>query len=784
MSTSQKRKTKESDITSLSTNDAAVLARAYLQAAMKEYESLLGGTLQDCKRSYRAFAEQISTIAGRHGIEIGSPGPLDNAPKAKNYVDSMLKQPYTENIKNLLQQVRSVLDEKKTPTPQVPLKVAEGFLLELDNVTRKGLSEEQRQFRQDLESSVTPSSAAKEKEKDKDSAHRTVYSQPFSAELLCPNWHLHNKGFQRAVDEGTNTGFSGVFCTPETRFNDRMKIPLLKACGDAKVDVKSHASFEADTAVVADYVVRLMSNLDFYPLLLELKTDDSEPTQDAAKAQVLEYASRAIKSAGPEWRDLKGYLFPFAITVCGQNVSVYACTLGDEVHGKEAFPSVLHTKLCDTKLEKLGNVIAWLLDEEHMAHYENISAIAQGKGSGLTSIPEHGDNRDSSAASGGASDNSNSGNGGTNDSADGGVQNEEERDKAATQTDTADNGKEGHQRQQLAVTKAARARSAKVATRYEMCVYKGDEDTVTVALVNGEVLKVCGGHEIGAAKEASNEREGWELVYPEETVKVHERSRPVFACPDLSNHITGAGTDGKKALHGTGIKDEAGLAAAAEYLLRLSKRDLCHRDIRSHNILRNGCIVDFGFLCKARSRDEAQTPPSSLPESYSTRLRERPRKWLLHHDAEAIPAKVVLDWESLLFAYVFSSTSLSDAMYRLLEGKAFLLQWLEAKLTKLDKDEKKETAALQDKSDDDKKKETAALQDKLDKDDKKKETAALQDKSDDDKKKETAALQDKLDKDDKKKETAALQDKSDDDKKKETAALLRNIMQHIACAYF
>ncbi|EGD73212.1 kinase subdomain-containing protein [Salpingoeca rosetta] len=733
MSTSQKGKTKEPELmTSLSTNDAGVLARAYLQAATDEYNNLLGDAQLGPDSDYQTSVEQIKTIAAKYKLKAF---PLSPKSEAQQYVKSLLEKPFTDNIKDLLQQVRSVLDET-TPTPQVTLRVAKGFLKKLDNVTRKGLSEEQRQFRQDLESSVTPSSAAKEKEKNKDSAHRTVYAQPFSAELLCPNWHLHNEGFQRAVDQGTKRGFSGVFCTPETRFNDRMKIPLLKACGDAKVDVKSHASFEADTAVVADYVVRLMSNLDFYPLLLELKTDGSQPTQDAAKAQVLEYASRAIKSAGPQWRKLKGYLFPFAITVCGQNVSVYACTLGDEVHGKEAFPSVLHTKLCDTKLEKLGNVIEWLLDKEHMAHYENIAAIAQGKGSGLTSILEHRVCNVSSTADGGARNNS--GNGDTNDSADGDVQNEEERDKAATQTDTADNGKEGHQRQQLAVTKAARARSAKVATTYEMCVYKGDEDTVTVALVNGEVLKVCGGHEIGAAKEASNERKGWQHVYPEETVKVHERSRPVFACPDLSKHITGAGTDGKKALLGTGIKDEAGLAAAAEYLLRLSERDLCHRDIRSHNILRNGCIVDFGFLCKARSRDEAQAPPSSLPESYSTRLRERPRKWLLHHDAEAIPADVVLDWESLLFAYVFSSTSLSDAMYRLLEGKAFLLQWLEAKLAKLDKDEKQATAALQDKSDYDKKK-----------------------------------------------ETAALQDKSDDDKKKEeTAKLLRNIMQHIACAYF
>ncbi|EGD81157.1 hypothetical protein PTSG_11197 [Salpingoeca rosetta] len=206
MSTSEKGKTKEPELmTSLPTNVAGVLARAYLQAAMKEYESLFKGTLQDCTVSYRAFAEQISTIAGRHGIEISSPGPLDNEPNVRDYVDIMLEEPFTDNIKALLEQVRSVLDET-TPTPQVTLRVAQGFLQKLDNVTRKGLSKEQRQFRQDLESSVTPSSAAKEKEKDKDSAHRTVYAQPFSAELLCPNWHLHNKGFQRAVDEGTNTG--------------------------------------------------------------------------------------------------------------------------------------------------------------------------------------------------------------------------------------------------------------------------------------------------------------------------------------------------------------------------------------------------------------------------------------------------------------------------------------------------------------------------------------------------------------------------------------------------
>ncbi|EGD82448.1 hypothetical protein PTSG_03095 [Salpingoeca rosetta] len=776
---------------------AGVLARAYLQAATDEYNNLLRDAQLGPDSDYCTDVEQIKTIAAKYKLKAS---PVSPKSEAQQYVDSVLEEPYTENIKNLLKQVRSVLDEKKTLTPQVPLKVAEGFLLELDNVTRKGLSEEQRQFRQDLKSSVTPSSAAKEKEKNKDSAHRTVYAQPFSAELLCRDWHLHNEGFQDAVDEGTNTGFSGVFCTPETRFNDRMQAPLIRACGDAKVDVKSHASFETDPAVVADYVVRLMSNLDFYPLLIELKTDGSEPTQDAAKAQVLEYASRAIKSAGPQWRKLKGYLFPFAITVCNDEVSVYACTLGDEVHGREAFPSILHTKLGDTKLEKLGNVIEWLLDEEHMAHYEKISAIAQGKGSGLTSIREHEDDDVSSAADGGA--NNTSSNGGSSGSANGDVQNEEERDKAATHTDTAARGKDGQQ--QRADTEAARARSAKVATRYKMCVYKGGKDTAAVAMVNGKMLKVCGGHRISAAEEAAREVKGWQLLYPHKKVEVYERSRPVFACPDLSQkrRSNRKSTDGKKALHGTGIKDKAGLAAAAEYLLRLSKRDLCHCDIRSHNILRNGCIVDFGFLREAGSQ---------LPESYSTKLRERPRKWLLHHDAEAISADVVLDWESLLFAYVFSSTSLSTAMYRLLEGKAFLLQWLEAKLAKLDKsddqtpalqdksdddDKKKETAALQDKSDDEKKKETAALQDKSD-DDKKKETAALQDKSDDEKKKETAALQDKSDDDkketaalqdksddEKKKETAALQDKSDDEKKEETAKLLRNIMQHIACAYF
>ncbi len=64
--------------------------------------------------------------------------------KAKNYVKSLLEEPYTQNIKNLLQQVRSVLDEKK----QIPMDDVEDFLQKLDNVTRKGLSEEQRQFRQ------------------------------------------------------------------------------------------------------------------------------------------------------------------------------------------------------------------------------------------------------------------------------------------------------------------------------------------------------------------------------------------------------------------------------------------------------------------------------------------------------------------------------------------------------------------------------------------------------------------------------------------------------------
>ncbi|EGD81148.1 serine/threonine protein kinase [Salpingoeca rosetta] len=829
MSSSEKGKTKEPELmTSLSTNDAGVLARAYLQAATDEFNNLLGDAQLGPDSDYHTSVEQIKTIAAKYDLKAS---PVSPKYKAKNYVKSLLEEPYTQNIKNLLQQVRSVLDEKK----QIPMDDVEDFLQKLDNVTRKGLSEEQRQFRQALESSVTPSSAAKEKEKDKDSAHRTVYAQPFSAELLCPNWHLHNEGFQRAVDQGTKRGFGFLVPKRETLFNDRMQAPLIRACGDAKVDVKSHASFESDPAVVADYVVRLMSNYFFYPLLLELKIDDSKQTQDAAKAQVLEYASRAIKSAGSQWRALKGYLFPFAITVCGKKVSVYACTLGDEVHGDEAFPSVLHTKLCDTDLEKLGNVIEWLLDEEHMAHYENISAIAQGRLSTLEEHPNENGNATTSSAS--TSDKEEAAQSespppppqqqhaqapgtktatgktkpkskpprkqqqrqqakgdrpitrsvsrvsqtrGTGRSDSGKkkarpstAQRRQQagrsrsptppqrqrqhaqaagspttpatvpkHTKAATKTDTADSSKQ--EQHQLAVTKAARARSARVAARYEMCVFKGGKKTVSVALVNGEVLKVCGGHEIGAANEASNERKGWQHVYPEEPVKVHERSRPVFACPDLSNHITVENVESED------MDDGQVLEAAAEYLLRLSKRDLCHCDIRSHNILRNGCIVDFGFLHSPVS-DPEQKKKKKLPKSYSTKLRERPRKWLLGKATDYYP-KVVLDWESLLFSYVFWDDSVANAMFRLLQGKVILLEWLDAKLDKLDKDEKQATAALQDKSDDDKKEETAALQDKSD--------------------------------EDKKEETAALQDKSDDDKKEETAALLRNIMQHIACAYF
>ncbi|EGD77220.1 hypothetical protein PTSG_08312 [Salpingoeca rosetta] len=291
----------------------------------------------------------------------------------------MMKLSFTEDIKTLLQEIRSLFDIKKAQVPQVTFDEAETFLRRLDEVARKGPAEckELGQFRQDLQSSVDPRNAAKEKEKDVDVAHRTVYAQPFSAELLCPDWHLHNEWFQVVKHKDKPLHFADAFCTPETLFNDRMQAPLVRACGDAAVYVKSHASFEADPAVVVHYAVRLASNLDCNPLLIDLKTRDSRRAQDAAKAQVLEYAAKAIKSAGPEWRDLKGYLFPFAITVCMYKVSVYACTLGEEMHGGEAFPSVLYTKLGDIDLSRLGYVIEWLLDEEHMAHYENVSAIAQ-----------------------------------------------------------------------------------------------------------------------------------------------------------------------------------------------------------------------------------------------------------------------------------------------------------------------------------------------------------------------------------------------------------------------
>ncbi|EGD80489.1 serine/threonine protein kinase [Salpingoeca rosetta] len=954
-STSQKTKTKGSDIfTSLSTNEAGVLARACLQAATQQHKTILEGTQPATGQQHDTYAERIRAIAGKHGIEnIGT--PCDEPQKkngAQQYVANMLKQPFTDNIKALLQDICSLVSNKK----QMPLDDVNSFLEKLDDVTRKGLSEEQRQFRRDLESSVTLSSAAEERKKDADSAHRTVYAQPFSAELLCPDWHMHNEGFHKAINKGISTDFGFHVPKRETRFNDSMNVPLIKACADAAVYVKSHASFEADPAVQADYVVQMASNYFCYPLLLELKTDDSKQTQDAAKAQVLEYASRAIKSAGPKWRDLKGYLFPFAITVCNDKVSVYACTLGDEVHGREVFPSVLYTKLGNTTLSRLGHVIKWLVDKEHMALYEKVSAIAQGRLSTLEEHPnENGSDKEEAAqlespppppqqqqhaqapgtktATGktkpkpktprkqqqrqrqrqeakgdrpvtrsvsrvsqtrgtGRSDSGKkkarpstaqrrqqagrsrsptppqrqrqrqqqhaqaAGSPTTpatvpkhtkaatkTDTADSGEEEQrhcaeaeaarersakvatryemrvykggketvsvalvngevlkvcggheigaakeasnerkgwelvypeetvkvhersrpvfacpdlskrmtgtgingepalEDTDadtkghghrqpgtrqqagrsrsptppqrqrqrqqqhaqaagspttpatvpkhtKAATKTDTADSGEE--EQRHCAEAEAARERSAKVATRYEMRVYKGGKETVSVALVNGEVLKVCGGHEIGAAKEASNERKGWELVYPEETVKVHERSRPVFACPDLSKRMTGTGINGEPALEdtdadtkGTGIGSQEALEAAAEHLLILSKNDLCHCDIRSHNILHNGCIVDFGFL---------SGPKGSLPGSYSTTLRERPRR-VLHGNAQTITLDLVLDWESLLFSYVFSPDSVSDSMLQLLKGKAFLLEWLDAKLAKLDKDDEK-TAAL------------------------------------------------------------------------------------------
>ncbi|EGD74405.1 hypothetical protein PTSG_06416 [Salpingoeca rosetta] len=715
--------------TTLPPNEVGVLARAYLQAATAAYTSLLEGTQQDANSQYHAFAEKIRTIATKNGIEVLPVWRAPQKPATRAYLHNMMEVSFTEDIKTLLQEIRSVFDIKKTVT----FDEAESFLRRLDNFARKGPAEHKElgQFRQELQSSVDPCNAAKEKKKGRDVAHRTVYAQPFSAELLCPDWHLHNEWLKTINRKDKHKSFCGVFRKAETRFNDRMSVALIRACAGAAVNVKSHSSFEADPTVVVHHAVRLNSNVDCYPLLIDLKTRDSRRTQDTAKAQVLEYAAKAIKSAGPEWRQLKGYLFPFAITVCMYDVSVYACTLGEEMHGGEAFPSVLYTKLGDTDLEKLGHVIEWLVDEEHMAHYEKISAIAQGREDPSPSTPALAPGMTTTTAD--VSDTSSTTTTSTTTATNTSDKEEaaqsgstpqqqavsakrstktasgSENTTAATKTDTADSSKKD--KRQRAGTKGARARSAKVATRYEMCVYKGGEDTAVVAMVNGKMLKVCSGHGIfvyetfdrkleaarkakaamglsvtseeedaiadAAAREleADNELQAWQLLYPGEKVEVHQRSRPVLAFPHL------APTE-----KGTGIKGMDALTAAAEYLLVLSKNGLCHMDIRSHNILPNGCIVDFGLMCE---------PDEQLPESYFTRLRERPRRVLHHHDPETITLDVVLDWESLLFAYVFSPGTVSKAMLRLLEGKAILLQWLADKRAELlDNDNDKETAEL------------------------------------------------------------------------------------------
>ncbi|EGD81080.1 serine/threonine protein kinase [Salpingoeca rosetta] len=884
--------------TTVPAGEVGVLARAYLQAAQKEYKKLFDDKKQDGDSQYHTFAEQIRTIATKNGIETLPLEYVRNQYETTRYVEDMMKLSFTEDIQTLLQEIHRVVDTEET---QVTFDEAESFLRRLDDIARKGPAEckELGQFRQDLQSSVEPRHAATEKKKDVDVAHRTVYAQPFSAKLLCPDWHLHNEWFQVFERRDETPDFYFSVPSRERRFNDRIYGPLVEACAGAAVDVKSKASFEADPAVRVDYAVRLVSNYDCYPLVIELKTRNGKRAQDAAKAQVLEYAAKAIKSAGPEWRRLNGYLFPFAITVCANTVSVYACTLGEEMHGGEAFPSVLYTKLGDIHLNRLGHVIEWLLDEEHMAHYEMISAIAQGREDPSPSTPalapETTATTDSASdppacpttsttstsdkeeeaqaestpqqqavdtqcsaktakaktkvkvkanakaeakaeakgkakakpapqqgrghqaktrrpATRGASRVSQTRSGGpasavvkkTDHSAPATTKEQRQRQqaktrqaasraasstparpgtgrsrtvkktrpttaatarrrrqqpkagkatttsttpsktpsktpsttpsttpsrsatttaptrtpstKADTKTDTAGSSKA--EQRQHAVTKRARARSAKVATRYEMCVYKGGEDTAAVAMVNGKMLKVCSGQgvyrsrkvyrtveaarkevaairrinsyysaeteleELGVREEeADRELQAWQLLYPDEKVEVLERSRRfldlrlVLAFPHL------APTE-----RGTGIKDKEALTTAAGYLLILSKNNLCHCDIRSHNILPNGCIVDFGLMCK---------PGKMLHSSYFTRLRERPRRVLHANPRGYIRAKVASDWESLLLSYVFSPGTVRSAMLRLLEGKAILLQWLADKRAELlDNDDDKETAEL------------------------------------------------------------------------------------------
>ncbi|EGD76748.1 hypothetical protein PTSG_08100 [Salpingoeca rosetta] len=664
------------DYTTLSAIEAGLLARAYLQAATTEYKNVVEGMYPSYDSQCGSLAEKVRKIADKHGIALLPLEPSYNEHETEKYLEDMLKQPFAENIKALIQEIRSVLSEKKQV---MPLSKVKGFLRRIDDVRRKGFAESRmnRRYWHDIRWDWNPTLVAEERAKDR----REVFRQPFSAELLCPDWHLHNEWFQVVERKDDTFGFPTAAYTPETRFNDRMQGPLAKACAGAAVYVKSNAVFWADPGSVADYVVRLISNRNCYPLVIELRTSDSQQTQDAAKAQMLEYAARAIRSTGKQWRDLKGYLFPFAITVCGGKVSVYACTLGKEMHSGKGYISVLYTKLGDTKLEKLGNVIKWLVDAEHMAHYERVSAIAQGRKAPSPSAPALAPK--TTPTTDGASDTpactttSTSSTSITSDKEEEAAQSQSAprqqivdtrcstETAPAPKSDTADSSK-GEQCER-ADAEATRARSAKVATRYVLSIYKGDEDMAAFAGVNGKVLKVCGGRSVDASEEVARELQAWQLLYPNEKVKVYQRSRPILAFPRLK-----LGTD-----------IDVGLDAAAENLFRLSQNNLCHCDIRFHNVSGDGRIFGFGFFCEAGSE---------LPDSYPTRLRERPRS-VLHGKPTNYRADILLDWEALLFSFVFSDDSVEYVMSRLFRGKWFLLEWLANKRAKLDKDDK-ETAAL------------------------------------------------------------------------------------------
>lgn len=140
----------------------------------------------------------------------------------------------------------------------------------------------------------------------------------------------------------------------------QLLLPLTKIVEKASTCFLVHqAPFVHDPRVTVDMAVSLKEAPRLYPVMVELKRSSSQE-QEALKLG-LQDAHRAIKSAGEDWKRLRGFCFPYIVMVCGDNVHIIGCTVGEELLRGKLLPTIFHTTLCRTKVSKVFCMCACLL---------------------------------------------------------------------------------------------------------------------------------------------------------------------------------------------------------------------------------------------------------------------------------------------------------------------------------------------------------------------------------------------------------------------------------------